>query len=225
VVPWWAGFLVLTIAGERLELGRLRQLPMVATTTFLLIVVWLGGGLLVTTVALDLGVRIVGGSLVALALWLLRYDIARRTIRRSGVTRFIAVCMLSGYGWLGVSGVLGMMFGGVPAGLHYDALLHTLFLGFVFAMIFGHAPIILPAVLRIPVTFSGSFYAPLVLLHGSLALRVAGDLLAWPEARRWGGLLNVLVLLVFIANTLWVIRRSKANQLRSTKPDPASASH
>jgi hypothetical protein len=53
-------------------------------------------------------------------------------------------------------------------------LLHTLFLGFVFAMIFGHAPIIPPAVLRISETFSGSFYAPLILLHLSLALRVEG---------------------------------------------------
>ena len=93
VVPWWAGFLVLTIAGERLELGRLRQLSVVANSAFMLIVVWLGAGLFVTTLALDAGVLIVGGSMVALALWLLHYDIARRTIRRSGVTRFIAVCM------------------------------------------------------------------------------------------------------------------------------------
>lgn len=160
--------------------------------------------------------------MVTVALWLLRYDIARRTIRRSSVTRFIAVCMLSGYGWLGVSGVLGNFFGDVVAGLRYDALLHTLFLGFVFAMIFGHAPIILPAVLCKPVTFSASYYAPLLLLHLSLALRVTGDLLVWPEARRWGGLLNVLVLLIFIANTLRVIHRSKATQLRTTTPTPVA---
>lgn len=117
---------------------------------------------------------------------------------------------VSGYGWLAVSGALGSIFGGVPAGLHYDALLHALFLGFVFAMLFGHAPIILPAVLGIPVRFTRSFYGSLILLHLSLALRVIGDLLAWPQARRWGGLLNVLALLVFLANTLWAIRRSKA---------------
>jgi hypothetical protein len=225
VVPWWAGFLILTIAGERLELGRLRQLPASANRAFVLIVIWLGAGLLVATFALDAGVRVVGGSMLALALWLLRYDIARRTIRRSAVTRFIAVCMLSGYGWLGVSGALGVMFGGVPAGLYYDALLHALFLGFVFAMIFGHAPIILPAVLRIPVTYTRSFYAPLIFLHLSLALRVTGDLLAWPQARRWGGLLNVLVLLVFIANTLWAIHRSKATQPCIPRHVTSSARH
>ena len=37
-------------------------------------------------------------------------------------------------------------------------------------------------------------------------------------AALWAGLLNVLVLLVFIANTLRVIRRSKATQLRTTTP-------
>ena len=39
-------------------------------------------------------------------------------------------------------------------------------------------------------------------------------------AALWAGLLNVLVLLVFIANTLRVIRRSKATQLRTPKPTP-----
>jgi hypothetical protein len=225
VVPWWAGFLVLTIAGERLELGRLRQLPASANRVFVLIVVWLVAGLLVAALAFDIGVRAVGASMVALALWLLRYDIARRTIRRAGLTRFIAVCMLSGYGWLGISGSLAMIYGGVPAGLGYDALLHALFVGFVFAMILGHAPIILPAVLGVAVTFRRSFYAPLILLHLSLALRVTGDLLAWPQARRWGGLLNVLVLLFFIANTLWSIWRSKATQACRPKHATSSAPH
>jgi hypothetical protein len=35
-------------------------------------------------------------------LGLATFDIARRTVRQSGVTRFIAVCLLSGYVWLGV---------------------------------------------------------------------------------------------------------------------------
>ena len=46
---------------------------------------------------------------------------------------------------------------------------------FVFAMVFGHAPIIFPAVLRVTVPYHPVFYAPLVLLQASLALRVAGD--------------------------------------------------
>lgn len=67
-------------------------------------------------------------------------------------------------------------------------------------MIFGHAPIIFPAVLQRPVPYRPRFYSHLITLQLSLLLRVAGDLLLWPEVRRWGGLLNVLVVLLFLAN-------------------------
>jgi hypothetical protein len=33
---------------------------------------------------------------------------------------------------------------------HYDITLHAVFLGFVFAMIFAHAPVIFPLVFRRP---------------------------------------------------------------------------
>jgi hypothetical protein len=45
----------------------------------------------------------------------------------------------------------------------------------VFAMVFGHAPIIFPAVLRVAVPYHASFYLPLVLLHLSLLVRLAGN--------------------------------------------------
>jgi hypothetical protein len=86
-----------------------------------------------------------------------------------------------------------LLFGGVPAGPRYDAMLHALFLGFVASMIFRHAPIIVPALLDLPMTFRSTFYAPLILLHFSLLLRVVGDLAGWSVVRQWGGLLNVVV--------------------------------
>ena len=46
--------------------------------------------------------RLSGVGMIALAAWLLRYDIALMTIRRSGLPRFVAACLLSGYAWLGV---------------------------------------------------------------------------------------------------------------------------
>jgi hypothetical protein len=73
-------------------------------------------------------------------------------------------------------------------------------------MIFAHAPIIFPAVLRLPMAYTPRFYSHLILLHLSLVLRVAGDLLPWYEARLWGGMLNVLVLLLFMANTVLAVR-------------------
>ena len=136
--------------------------------------------------------------MVALAGWLLQYDIARRTVWQTGLTRFIAVCLLSGYGWLGVVGALTWRFAGILAGPYYDAMLHTVFVGFVFAMIFAHAPIILPAILgRTTSPYHPVLYVPLLLLHASLLLRVVGDLMGWWPGRQWGGLLNALTVLLF----------------------------
>ena len=42
-------------------------------------------------------------------------------------------------------------------------------LGFVFSMVFGHAPIIFPAVLRVAVPYHPVFYVPLALLHALAA--------------------------------------------------------
>src|SRR5690606_5110742 len=105
-------------------------------------------GLLVSLISLDIGIRLAGIALLALGWWLLRFDIARRTIRQKGLTRYIAACLLPGYVWLVVGGLVWLIYGGqYVAGPVYDALLHTIFLGFVFSMIFGHAPVIIPAVL------------------------------------------------------------------------------
>jgi hypothetical protein len=209
LVPWWAGFLVLTIAGERLELTRLLRLSSASHAAFLVAVGLVGAGLAASAVALP-GVRLFGAGLVALAAWLGRHDIARRTVRQRGVTRFIALCLLSGYAWLAASGVLVCWVGGVAAGPGYDAWLHALFLGFVFAMILGHAPVIFPAVLGLPMAFRPTFYVPLVVLHATLLVRVAGDLGGWPSVRLWGGLGNAAALGLFLANTAWAVASARA---------------
>jgi hypothetical protein len=147
--------------------------------------------------------------MLALALWLMRRDIARRTVRQDGPPRFIAICLLSGYLWLGVSGIFAVFFGGVMVGPIYDAMLHAIFLGFAVSMIFGHAPIIFPAVLNRQVPFRRGFYVHLLLLHVSLLLRMGGDLAGWWPGRQWGGLSNVVALVIFLANTGHAIRASK----------------
>lgn len=217
---WWAGFLVMTIVGERLELGRLRQLPGRAMWLFTMTISLLLLGLVVALINLDLGIRLAGTSFIGLGLWLLRYDIARRTIRKAAVPRFSAICILSGSVWLIIGGVIGLIEGAVYAGPLYDALLHTIFVGFVFAMIFGHAPIIAPALLKLPQAFSAWSYAPLLLLHAALLLRLSGDLLQMADLRRWGGMLNaisiVLYLLILIATNLKAIRTAPKLQIASS---------
>ncbi|MBE9524898.1 MAG: hypothetical protein IMY76_07345 [Chloroflexi bacterium] len=197
-VLWWAGFLILTIVGERLELGRMLQLSRGSKIAFNVGVSIFIVGLVVMMPIYDLGVSIVGLGMLLLALWLLRYDIARRTVRQTGITRYIAVCLLSGYVWMIVSGVIALMFSDVIAGPIYDAMLHAIFLGFVFSMIFGHAPIIFPAVLEFPVDYRATLYWPLILLHTSLLLRIVGELAGSSGARLWGGLINVISLLIFL---------------------------
>ena len=210
IVFWWAGFLVVTIAGERLELARLQQLSKASSRIFVLILGSLLLGLALMVLSFEWGVRVVGATLVGLGLWLGSHDIARRTIQQAGLTRFIAVCLLSGYVWLGISGLLAVVFGGVPAGPQYDAMLHAFFLGFVFAMIFAHAPIIFPAVLGAQMTFRQPFYAHVILLQVTLILRIAGDVMGWLPGRQVGGLLNAVTLLLFLANTIYAILRPTA---------------
>jgi uncharacterized membrane protein len=207
-VLWWLGFLVSTVVGERLELSRLLRLTRWRYTTFLGAMALFIGGMLLSLRAFDVGMRVSGVGMLALAVWLARYDIARRTVRKTGLTRFIAVALLAGYVWLGFGGVLALSFGGVVAGPAYDAILHAVFVGFVISMVFGHAPIIFPALLRVPVFYDRTFYAPLILLHLSLGLRMLGDLVGWFAMRRTGGLLNALALLLFLGNTARVVRKS-----------------
>ncbi len=78
-------------------------------------------------------------------------------------------------------------------------------------MIFGHAPIILPAVLGVRLPFHPYFYVHLTLLHASLALRLAGDLLGQEELRRFGAWGNVVAITLFVGSTaLATARRGKA---------------
>lgn len=209
VTLWWSAFLILTIVGERLELSRLLRLSKTSTWLLLASAALFGGGILLETLErvvtpqleLHIGGRLAGLAMLALAAWLLSYDIARRTVRQQGLTRYIAWCLLCGYFWLGIGGLLAILYAGATAGPYYDAMLHVVFLGFVFSMILGHMPIILPAVLGRGVSYSKFMYLSLFLLHLGLVLRLAGDLLLGLTVRQWGGMLNVIAILLFLVLT------------------------
>lgn len=202
VVIWWSGFLLLTIVGERLELGRVLRLSRAVHNLFIAAAGIFLLGVLVSLFNFDWGIRLASLGMLALTAWLFRFDIARHTVKKTGLTRFIAVCLLTGYVWLGFGGLLGLIFGGVSSGYYYDTILHSFYVGFVMAMIFGHAPIIFPAVLGKDIHYQGSFYIHLGLLHFSLLLRIIGDLALIPSLREWGGLINVIAILLFVANTV-----------------------
>ncbi len=197
-VPWWLAFLVLTIAGERLELNRFLPTPKEAQRFFFVVVGLVLAGAAATLRDEEAGLALFSAGLLALAAWLWRYDIAQRNWQREGLTGYIAVCLLSGYAWLAVAGVLGLLGGFLPGHAWRDATMHAVTLGFVFAMIFGHAPIIFPAVLRVKIPWTPLAWLPLALLHATLAWRVAGDLFGRFDLSRQGGMANAIALLVFI---------------------------
>jgi hypothetical protein len=234
IFPWWMGFLVFTIAGERLELGRVQRLSPRVTRLFEIAAVALGAGIVVAGLlpALNLnvpvlsfiGMRFFGLTLIGMALWLLRYDIARKTVKTHGLPQFVGVCLLLGHAWLLIGGALMVVIGFQASGPLYDAMLHAVFVGFVFSMIFGHAPIIVPAVMGVPVGMTRLLYLPLVLLHGSLLLRVLGDLVMNIEMRRWGGMLNAVALLGYVAVMIFAARKARqAQRAKEAQHRPAVA--
>lgn len=197
LMPWLIAFVVLTIAAERVELARITMGA--GAGGRLLLAAWATtAALVVSLINADAGAMLLGAVLAVLTVWLLRHDVARKTITARGVTRFMAACMLAGYAWLGVASVI-LLFGhpvGQPA---YDAVLHAVFLGFTISMIMAHATTILPAVLRITLPYRALMWVPMLLLHAGLILRIGfGDGLGGHAAWQLGGLLNIVALLLFL---------------------------
>ena len=210
IVYLWIAFLVLTIGGERLELSRVLRPSPGSLRVFAVIVTVLAAGAILCLFDLNSGTRLNGLSLLALSIWFLRNDLATRTIRHPNpLTRYIAFCLFSGFIWLGVGGVLQLYFGALYAGPYYDAALHAVFVGFVISMIFGHAPIIFPAILGVPIVYRRAFYIHLILLHLSLILRLFGDLTDQLDIRRWGGFLNETAILLFLGITIYSIVKTR----------------
>ena len=122
-VPWWISFILLTVFGERLELNkflprsRIKSVLMVAAlVTFVMGIMmpYHGYGRLIT-----------GIGLVLIGLWLLKFDIASKSIKVAGVHRYTGSLLIFGYVWLLVCGVLVIFeYGDI---FHYDIMLHTFF--------------------------------------------------------------------------------------------------
>ncbi|NYD84624.1 hypothetical protein [Cellulomonas oligotrophica] len=199
LVPCLTGFLVLTVAGERLELLRVAAPgERVEDAVWALGLGWTLAAALALAVP-TVGWTALGAVVLGLVAVLVRHDVARRTVRGTGLPRFMALAMLAGYGWLAVAGALWLVAGPVLAGPAYDAALHAVFLGFVTSMVMAHAPVILPAVLRRPLPYRPVLHVPLALLHLTLALRVlVGDARGLDVVVQVGGVGNVVAVLAFV---------------------------
>ncbi|MGN6094832.1 MAG: hypothetical protein ACTHP8_01170 [Bosea sp. (in: a-proteobacteria)] len=207
VVGWWLAFLILTIAAERLALSRLRPPRRGSEALFLFALGILLAGAQNGIMSKN-GSTLFGIALLVTTAWLLRHDISLPSLRRTGQTRFVALCMLLGYAWIGVAGVALI---GLPPGASafgYDIALHAILTGFVLSTVFGHALLILPAIVRLRVRYAEILYAPLFLLQGAVALRVASGLAEWGAGRAAGGVLTGVALASFALAVAVVSRRN-----------------
>lgn len=210
--PWLAIFLVVTITAERLELSRMLRRTTPVRVSLMVAIMTMVAGATISIWLPDAGIRITGIAMAAMAIWLIIWDLARRTVRAKVVTRFMAVGLLTGYGWLLAGGILWAATGFViENGFLHDAQLHIIFLGFVMSMVFAHAPVIAPAVIRKPLPYFPIFYGPLALLHVALFIRVVpGDAFGLTAARQWGGIFNEVAILAFVAVTVGAFIRQAA---------------
>jgi hypothetical protein len=197
LMPWLVGFIVLTICAERVELARL-HMPTSGGRTLVLHAAGVTVGLVATLLWPDTGARLTGLVTASLVLWLVRHDVARKTIRSTGLSRFSAAALLGGYVWLFLAAVTWVVTGAQTEGNAYDLVVHSVMLGFAISMVMAHAPVILPAVLRRPLPYRPVMWIPLALMHLGLVIRIgAGDLGQLYGVWQAGSVINVIALLLF----------------------------
>lgn len=203
-LPWWMGFLLLTITGERLELskflpvGRNSKLLLLGLLAFFLVGVIMpfhGWGKYCS-----------GISMLSIAIWMLKHDVMKIGLKKDGLMRFSSIALVLANGWLIIEGILFIVL--PESALSYDMMVHVFFIGYVFSMIFAHGPIILPGVLGITIKpYHPVLYGWLFLLHGSLLFRIGFDAVGNLPGRKITGLFTVAgILLYFITMVILVIR-------------------
>jgi len=206
-VTWWMGFLLFTIVAERLELSRF-----LALTNFRRNLLWF----CVAMVAIGLvwpfhsgGNIIFSIAIASTAAWLLKYDMARHSIKVKGQHRYSGLLLIIGYVWLLVTAVL------LPFQNHfafgYDAVLHSFFIGF------SHAVIILPAITKMPVKIFRPFlYVWFCLMQASLMVRIIADMFADVICRKIGGVFNGISILLFFVSIAAIMVAEIKNRNRVT---------
>lgn len=209
LVPLLAAFLVLTIVGERVELARLEAPGHRAELALFALVLALATACVLTLTSPAVTVPVAGAALLCIVAWLSRFDVARRLVSARGLPRYVAICLLIGYGWLTVAGGGWLLGGALTEGPVYDGVTHAIFLGFVITMIMAHAPIILPAVLQVRLPYHAVLFVPVALLHLSLLTRVVvGDAWGRTGALRAGGVGAAVAMVLFAAAAVAVGQRA-----------------
>lgn len=197
VVQAWAGFLVLTIVGERIDLARMRMHGSGALRQIAALAVVAMAATVWAAFRPGPADRLLGLVWLAMGLWLLRWDVARVTVRQRGLSRFMGACLLIGAVWLAAAGALLAWHGPQQVGLVYDAVWHAVFAGFTFAMIFAHAPVVLPAVIGVRMPYQPGFWVHMVGFQAATITRLVADFAGLASLRTGAGIASGLMLALF----------------------------
>jgi hypothetical protein len=212
-VTWWMGFLLFTIVAERLELSRFLKL-----SDFKRSLLWLCLAGVFVALLLPFhssGHIVLAAAIASTGIWLLRYDMARHSVKAKGQHRYCGWLLITGYAWLLIMSVLLIVQSQLTFG--YDAVLHSFFIGFVFSMIFSHAVIILPAVTQLSVKlYRPVLYLWFVLLQASLVVRIVADVAEDSLCRRIAGMVSGITILLFFIS-IAVIMKSELGKRRQVK--------
>lgn len=204
-IPWWIAFALLVIVAERLEL--MKFLPVTNQQKKQLILLL---SIYVASCVFSFhGPGTYGAALAfaGIALWLMRHDVVGINLKKQGLARYVGVALVSGYVSLLITALFMVLNPDAP--LSYDVVVHGIFIGFVFSMIFAHGPIILPGVLGIHVKpYHPLFYLWLVLLHTSWLGRAVADIMLDLSIRKYSGLVSTIAILGYFASLVFVTVRT-----------------
>lgn len=213
LLPLLVGFVVLTIAAERVELARI-QLPGSAADAVLAWSLALFALAMTALLWPPWGQRLYAVALLGLVAWLALIDVVARRFRIPGLARFMAAALTLGYLWLVVAASVWLVVGVPSDQASYDTIVHAVFLGFAMAMVMAHAPLIVPSIVHRDLPHRALNWLPLIALQAGLVVRFAG---AWSGNLAWwrtGGVLNEVALVLFLALTLGgvVVAARQANR-------------
>lgn len=203
----WEGFILFTVLGERMELSRFLNISQGQRTVRDSLLAALALSFIIPFHTV--GLYLQSGLTLLVIVAFLKSEMAWKALKKGGQFSYIATAILSGYLWLGIHAFWASL--GIDHPLYYDIYLHTFFLGFGFSMIWAHAPIIVPALLRRQLKlYHPSFWVLLGLFHLSLMARVVSSALLELEARWIFSSVNgVMIVLFFITLASRVIKQSR----------------
>lgn len=209
-VPWWIGFLLFTIVGERLELSKFLPTPSYAKIILYILLALFFIGMVMPFH--QSGNWVMGFAAIFIAFWLLHFDMAKIAAKKEKQFKYIGVGLKVGYVWLVLHGLTLCFLNSHP--LFYDLYLHTFFLGFTFSMIWAHAPIIFPMILSIqekpyhPVLWIGW-----VVFQLSLLGRLGAALVKLPDWRTLFGIINGwTIIAMFVMMAMIVLIKIMVNR-------------